>query len=118
MTGNAWKLHVSAEVADGATTFRVWAPKARKLSLRLLSGKRAGIVPLQKEENGYFSALVEGVGAGDRYLYLPDDGPTRPDPASRFQPTGCTRLPRWSTPAFSLGGPGLVRDPPGRVCHL
>jgi maltooligosyltrehalose trehalohydrolase len=44
---------------------------------------------MESEADGYFSAWIEGVGAGCRYALRPDDdSQAYPDPASRFQPGG------------------------------
>jgi maltooligosyltrehalose trehalohydrolase len=89
MTGNTWKLDIGAEVTEeGSTRFRVWAPKARTVALRMMSGKRTGDLPLHEEDDGLFSGDIEDVADGDKYLYLLDNGTERPDPASRFQPEG------------------------------
>lgn len=89
MAGNGWNLDIGAEVTGPASVrFRVWAPRVRTLALRIVSGKGRGTIPLPAEENGFFSGTVEGVAAGDQYLYLPDGGAERPDPASRYQPDG------------------------------
>lgn len=89
MGENAWKPDIGAEVMeDGSVRFRVWAPRVRKPAVRIVSGKRSRTLPLREEERGYFSGTAEGVTAGDRYLYILDDGAERPDPASRFQPDG------------------------------
>lgn len=45
-------------------------------------------MPLVATGNGYFSAGVPGVGAGDRYWFHVDGGPRLPDLASRCQPDG------------------------------
>jgi maltooligosyltrehalose trehalohydrolase len=66
--------------------FRVWAPNAAKVDLRLLNHSEK-IVPLDSVGDGYFQARVEDVGPGTRYLYRLD-GKERPDPASRCQPEG------------------------------
>lgn len=52
------------------------------------TGRRTGTYPLTPEKDGYFSGMVEGVRAGDRYRLRPGDGQAFPDPASRFQPDG------------------------------
>lgn len=52
-----------------------------------LSGRDTGL-PMLKDGCGYFVLDVPGVGAGQRYLYQPDDGPFYPDPASAYQPEG------------------------------
>jgi len=82
------------EVTLGATylgraqcRFLVWAPKARKVELHLVSPKSA-LVPLAPGPRGYHHAMVDGVEPGARYLYRLDESLERPDPASRFQPEG------------------------------
>jgi maltooligosyltrehalose trehalohydrolase len=71
----------------GRCEFRIWAPLLERLSLRLVSGTERS-VPLAKEADGSFAALIEGVRPGDRYLYRPGEGPERPDPLSHGQPDG------------------------------
>jgi len=89
MAGNTWKLDIGAEVTgQGNTRFRVWAPRVRTVALRMISGKKTGTIPLDEEGDGFFSGIIEDVGDCDRYLYLLDGGPERPDPASRYQPEG------------------------------
>jgi maltooligosyltrehalose trehalohydrolase len=47
------------------------------------------VIAMEKDaQEGYFRVSVEGVTAGDRYFFLPDDGQPYPDPASEFQPEG------------------------------
>ena len=72
---------------DGSTHFRVWAPQPRQVALRIEGDDGTRDIPLEKEEEGYCSALVEGAGAGTRYRYVLD-GDALPDPASRYQPEG------------------------------
>ncbi|MEW6324253.1 MAG: malto-oligosyltrehalose trehalohydrolase [Nitrospirota bacterium] len=91
-----WKLGLGAEVLEGATRFRVWAPKRQRVEVVLDGDART--VPLSPEENGYFSATAPGVGAGVLYRYRLDGGGSFPDPCSRFQPQG-------------PHGPSLVVDP-------
>ncbi|MBT1072380.1 malto-oligosyltrehalose trehalohydrolase [Pelotalea chapellei] len=90
METTAWNLDIGATVSGTTGTgFRVWAPKAQSMVVQLVSarGKEERVALLQ-EQSGYFSGMVNGVAAGDRYLYLKDSGTGRPDPASRFQPDG------------------------------
>src|ERR1044071_3829645 len=75
---------------DGSTHFRVWAPEPRQIALRLESGGsggRARDIDLEKEDDGYYSALVDDAPAGTRYRYVLDGDPLA-DPASRYQPDG------------------------------
>jgi maltooligosyltrehalose trehalohydrolase len=93
------RLPIGAEVQpDGATHFRVWAPRPRRLELIIERCRGEGIeVELDAEGDGYYSALVRDVGYGDRYRYRLD-GESVPDVASRYQPNG----------PF---GPSMVVDP-------
>lgn len=72
--------------SESATRFRVWAPDAREVVLRLVDQGRA--VQMRRMEDGHFHCAVEGVQPGERYFYRLDGGPDRPDPASRSQPEG------------------------------
>ncbi len=79
------RLPVGAEVMDGGTHFRVWAPRARHVEV---APEDAGPQALTPEGGGYFSGLL-AVGPGTRYRFRLDGGETAyPDPASRFQPDG------------------------------
>jgi maltooligosyltrehalose trehalohydrolase len=69
---------------NGGCTFTVWAPQAR--SVQLVLGERA--LPMQGELLGFFSVHMDGVREGQRYAFRLDNGPPRPDPASRWQPDG------------------------------
>jgi maltooligosyltrehalose trehalohydrolase len=85
----------------GAVRFSVWAPHARAVTVRVLSGPRRGDWALDAGRDGVFAAIVDGVEAGSDYVYRLDaeDGPReRPDPASRHQPGG-------------VHGPSRVVDP-------
>lgn len=78
---------------------RLWAPDARTASLEMtnrvsfssdviLENDTRFVIPLAREENGFFGGLVPGVAAGTRYRFVLDDDRIIPDPASRFQPEG------------------------------
>ncbi len=83
------RVPVGAEVLpEGATHFRVWAPDPGEISLVVEPAGRAALgVALEREDGGYYSAVVPDVSAGDRYRYRLD-GDLVADPASRFQPDG------------------------------
>jgi maltooligosyltrehalose trehalohydrolase len=54
-----------------------------------VAGATDRVTPLSRETDGYFSGLVAGLGAGDRYGFRLDGGTqVFPDPASRAQPDG------------------------------
>lgn len=67
--------------------FRVWSPLRENVALKIVAPEER-LVPLQKDEEGYWSAKVENVPPGTRYFYQLDDNLTYPDPASQYQPEG------------------------------
>jgi maltooligosyltrehalose trehalohydrolase len=75
---------IGAEIIGANEThFRVWAPKAKKVSIAL----EHDTYPLSSEAGGYFAGTAP-CGGGARYKFQVDDGDAFPDPASRFQPDG------------------------------
>jgi len=84
----------SRPTADGTCEFRVWAPRAESISLRL-GGRR-----IECSDVGYGVYETHGAAQpGDDYHYL-IDGQAVADPCSRWQPEG-------------LRGPSRVVSPPG-----
>jgi maltooligosyltrehalose trehalohydrolase len=84
--GRGRRLPVGAEVVAGGTHFRVWAPRRHGVEVVVQNGPTRA---LEEEPGGYFSALVERVGAGARYRFRLDGrDEVYPDPASRSQPEG------------------------------
>lgn len=88
------RLPIGAEILpSGAASFRVWAPKRRRVEL-VASTTGAGAeqelsLLMSPEQGGYFSVITREVGAGALYgFHLDDDERVWPDPASRFQPEG------------------------------
>jgi maltooligosyltrehalose trehalohydrolase len=79
---------LGASVAAGATTFRVWATKPRRLDLRLAARGRTLAMQPDPASAGLWSLTVPDVGAGARYGYLLDGAGPYPDPCSRWQPEG------------------------------
>ncbi|MET8511295.1 malto-oligosyltrehalose trehalohydrolase [Streptomyces sp. NPDC005077] len=65
--------------------FKVWAPEADSVGLRLADALR----PMTRDEvrTGWWTADAEAAD-GDRYGFVLDDGPVLPDPRSRRQPDG------------------------------
>lgn len=74
----------------GGTHFRVWAPKRRSVEVIFFDGDRESgkSFPLDREDDGYFSALISDANAGTRYKLRVDGKYTFPDPASHWQPDG------------------------------
>lgn len=72
---------------NGELLFRVWAPKAKNLSLIYFDGKNEKILPMQRVEDGYYE-LKTTLKEHTDYYYLIDNEKKRGDPASRYQPEG------------------------------
>lgn len=82
----ARRMPVGAEVQPGGGVhFRVWASKRSKVELVIEEGRE---IPMEPEEEGYFSLFVPDLGDGARYRYRLDGEGPFPDPVSRFQPEG------------------------------
>src|SRR6266567_1041030 len=85
------RFPVGTEVGPkGSVHARVWAPgkKSVELVVEAAGPHHGGAYPLEAEELGYFSALIDGVPAGTRYRFRLDGGGAFPDPVSRYQPDG------------------------------
>jgi maltooligosyltrehalose trehalohydrolase len=65
--------------------FRVWAPKAKSVEVRIGESQTG----LQPESGGWWQAVVEAAGHGTDYAYVLDgEEPAVPDPRSLWQPEG------------------------------
>jgi malto-oligosyltrehalose trehalohydrolase len=87
-----------AELDAAGVRFRLWAPSARGVALRLEGAGPERDVPMRAEAGGWFRTEVSDAGPGSRYRFRIDDDFLVPDPASRFQPEG-------------VDGPSEVIDP-------
>jgi maltooligosyltrehalose trehalohydrolase len=85
-----------AEVWADGVRFRLWAPRAQSVSLRLES-PGPNLVPMVCEGEGWWALTTALARRGTRYRYVVD-GKAFPDPASRCQPDG-------------VHGPSEVVDP-------
>ncbi|MFY9842429.1 MAG: malto-oligosyltrehalose trehalohydrolase [Terriglobales bacterium] len=83
---------------DGSTSFRLWAPAARQVELRLGAEVRPTHIPLHQRDSGWFELLTDDLKPGMQYRFRIDGTQTVPDPASRFQP-------------LDVHGPSEVIDP-------
>jgi maltooligosyltrehalose trehalohydrolase len=72
--------------------FKVWAPRANKISVRL----GEDCIPMSgPDERGYWRVAVESAGPGTDYGYVINDDPQPyPDPRSMWQPNGVHGLSR------------------------
>ncbi|HEX6134938.1 MAG TPA: malto-oligosyltrehalose trehalohydrolase [Longimicrobiales bacterium] len=74
-------------LADGTTSFLVWAPALEYVRLRIHAA-RPFTVELEPLPHGYWGTVLGDVPAGTRYTFVLPDGRNVPDPATRFQPDG------------------------------
>ena len=72
----------AARLPDGSARFRLWAPGARQVALRLDDSA----MPMQALPEGWYDITVPDVPVGARYAFCIDDGLVVPDPASRSNP--------------------------------
>ena len=73
---------------DGTCKFLLWAPKAKKVEVRIEGARGTRTITLEALERGYFFGAAKEVSAGALYQYVLDGKTARPDPASEFQPRG------------------------------
>ncbi len=72
--------------------FTVWAPKAKKISVKVGESLHAMDGP---NERGWWRATVEDAGPGSDYGFQLDDDPgIYPDPRSNWQPNGVHGMSR------------------------
>ncbi len=104
-----WRLRRGANVVPGGVHFAVWAPRAERMSVRLLGANERGVRgstgasggsgrsgrsgtngthELRRKAGGVFEGTVRGAAAGDDYVYVLAEQRERPDPVSRYQPHG------------------------------
>lgn len=86
----SWKHGAEYSSLTDSTNFRLWAPLASRVDLHLWdsSGTERSGSPIKMEPagEGYWGYLAQDCPVGTRYAFSVDNGPKRPDPASRWQP--------------------------------
>lgn len=81
--------HGPQRLEDGRFEWRVWAPGRQSVKLVLFArGVVSDVIPLQRDEHDFFVSRPMPAPDGQRYGIQLDDGPVRPDPATRWQPEG------------------------------
>src|SRR5204863_2011347 len=79
--GMSSSLRFGAHLNEHGTTFRMWAPAAKRVEVML---DRA--YPMEAGPEGWHEASIAGARAGALYRYRIDGELEVPDPASHFQP--------------------------------
>ncbi len=72
---------------DGTVRFRLWAPSAGSVALRLPSSPQLDFA-MTPRDGGWFEIVTGEAGIGGRYQFIIDGQWPVPDPASRYQPEG------------------------------
>lgn len=74
-------------ISNGRCEFNVWAPFLNKVALKILLPEEK-VIPMEKDNEGYWKAAVKCVSPATKYFYLLGDEKQRADPASHCQPEG------------------------------
>jgi len=77
---------LGASIEGKECDFRVWAPTATRVMLRLMT--QGATQDLEMRREGEHFSLRAPAHAGDRYFYVVDEHKPVPDPVSRFLPEG------------------------------
>lgn len=93
MSTSNHRMPFGAEVlSDGSVRFRLWAPAADQVVLRLFDGEDEQDFGMNAADEGWFELTTASTQPGMHYAFRiagkhVDGQQTVPDPASRFQPT-------------------------------
>ena len=77
----------SRYLGDRQCAFTLWAPLLKQAAVHLVAPEDR-LIPMVRDERGYWQATVTGIEPGARYFYQGDGETDRPDPASHHQPQG------------------------------
>ena len=76
----------AALLQEGGVRFRLWAPGAASMTLRLHEPGGLHEQAMRRSGDGWHECVVREASAGTRYAYVTPQGLAVPDPASRFNP--------------------------------
>ena len=80
-----WERRLGATPVDDGVEFRVWAPRADSVAVRV---SRRGEHALEHVGHGVYEGVVDQARPGDDYRFVLDGRRRLPDPCSRHQPKG------------------------------
>jgi maltooligosyltrehalose trehalohydrolase len=81
-------MKIGANYIDrGRCEFVVWAPFLDSVRLKIVYPEHR-VLQMEKNSEGYWKKVVEGVFPGNLYFYYLNNQTERPDPASHYQPQG------------------------------
>lgn len=110
------RFPIGAEPTADGVSFRVWAPRARRVAVEIEGGASRA---LDLEPGGYFHGVVPRLEAGARYRFRLDDRGPFPDPASRWQPEGAFGPSALVDPAAFAWSDSVWRgpEPKGQIVY-
>ncbi len=73
-------------LGGGGVRFRLWAPDAGSVGLRLENGSDGGLLPMERAGSGWWQLDCARAAPGNRYRFQINGGLFVPDPASRANP--------------------------------
>src|SRR5205085_12238637 len=75
-----WQLQFGARpLRDGSTLFRVWAPRAERLAVKIIDAAPQSVM-MERRDGDIFEVVVPDVRAGADYFFVINDEKERPDP--------------------------------------
>ncbi|MGF1590769.1 MAG: malto-oligosyltrehalose trehalohydrolase [Pleurocapsa sp.] len=77
----------SQYLGNGVCEFILWSPLKEEVAVHLVSPQE-NLLPMTKQEQGYWYLQAENIEPGTLYYYQLEDASDKPDPASHFQPRG------------------------------
>ncbi|MFQ4144958.1 malto-oligosyltrehalose trehalohydrolase [Chlorogloeopsis sp. ULAP02] len=81
-------MHIGSQyLGDRTCNFTLWAPLVGKVAVHLIAPEEK-IIPLQKDERGYWHGTVNNIEPDTLYFYQLEGQTDRADPASHSQPEG------------------------------
>ncbi|MGB5062562.1 MAG: malto-oligosyltrehalose trehalohydrolase, partial [Candidatus Competibacter sp.] len=90
--------------------FTLWAPLLKQAAVHLVASEDR-LVPMTRDERGYWHATVTGIEPGALYFYQWDGETDRPDPVSHSQPQGVHGPSRVVDHAFTWTDAGWQPPP-------
>ena len=96
--------------SDRSCAFTLWAPLLKQAAVHLIAPEDR-LIPMTRDERGYWRAAVTDIAPGALYFYQWDGETDRPDPASHSQPQGVHGPSRVVDHAFAWSDAGWQPPP-------
>ena len=97
-------------LGDRQCAFTLWAPLLKQVAVHLVAPEDR-LIPMIRDERGYWHATVTGIEPGALYFYQWDGETDRPDPVSHSQPQGVHGPSRVVDHAFAWTDSGWQPPP-------